>query len=117
MSILDKKRRVPYTKNNFFRETFMNFGSLLAAAEGFEWTSILVAIGVIAALFLVLKLLKSGIKKILGFVLNAVVGCIILYVFSLLPTIEFTIVWWHALVTGLFGIPAAIIIIVCYFVL
>ncbi|MCI9030981.1 MAG: hypothetical protein HFK09_00455 [Clostridia bacterium] len=95
----------------------MDFDNFFAIAEGFEWTSILVAVGVIAAVFIVLKLLKSGIKKILGFVLNAVVGCIILYVFSLLPTIEFTIVWWHALVTGLFGIPAAIIIIVCYFVI
>ena len=95
----------------------MDFDNFFAIAEGFEWTSILVAVGVIAAVFIVLKLLKSGIKKILGFVLNAVVGCIILYVFSLLPTIEFTIVWWHALVTGLFGIPAAIIILVCYFVI
>ena len=95
----------------------MDFDNFFAIAEGFEWTSILVAVGVIAAVFIVLKLLKSGIKKILGFVLNAVVGCIILYVFSLVPTIEFTIVWWHALVTGLFGIPAAIIIIVCYFVI
>ena len=95
----------------------MEFGNIISAAEGFEWTSILVAIGVIAAVFIVLKLLKSGVKKIIGFIISAVVGCVILYVFSLFPSIEFSIVWWHALVTGLFGIPAAVIIIVCYFVL
>lgn len=95
---------------------FIQSAGMLLSAEGFQWTNILISIGVIAALFIVLKLFKSGLKKLLGFVLNAIIGCVILYVFSLLPGVEFSLVWWHALVTGLFGIPAAIIIIVVHFV-
>lgn len=90
--------------------------ALLIAAEGFEWTNILISIAVIAGIFIVLRLLKSGVKKLFGFILNALVGCVILYVFSLIPGVEFSVVWWHALVTGLFGIPAAVIIIVAYFI-
>lgn len=91
--------------------------AFLITAEGFEWTNILISIAVIAVIFIVLKLLKSGVKKLLGFILNALIGCVILYAFSLIPGVEFSVVWWHALVTGLFGIPAAIIIIVAYFIM
>ncbi|MCI8613152.1 MAG: hypothetical protein HFE48_05615 [Clostridia bacterium] len=87
------------------------------SGSGFSWTGILICIGVIAAVIIVLKLLKSGVKKLFAIAVNAIVGCVILYAFSLIPGTEFTVVWWHALVTGLFGIPAAIILIVVHFVM
>lgn len=88
----------------------------LFSAVQIPWTNILISVGVIAALVLVLKLLKTTFKKALKFVLNAVIGCAILYVVSMIPAANFAVQWWHALLTGLFGIPAAVILVVVYLV-
>lgn len=82
-----------------------------------QWTDILIFVGVVAAVAIVLKMLKAGVKWIFRVAVNAVIGCLVLYLVSLIPGVDIVIAWWHVLLTGLFGVPAAIIIIVLSLVL
>lgn len=84
----------------------------LRSASNFEWKDILIFVAVVAAVLIVLKLLKVGIKWLFRVAVNAVIGCLVLYLVSLIPGVDLVIAWWHVLLTGLFGIPAAVIIIV-----
>lgn len=77
-----------------------------------NWSDILIFIAVVAVVLIVLKILKVGIKWIFRVAVNAVIGCLVLYLVSLIPGISIAIQWWHVLLTGLFGIPAAVVIIV-----
>lgn len=93
---------------------------LVFAAESvavFPWESMLIFVGVIAAVLIVLKILKSSAKWLVKVAINAAVGCALLYVFSLIPGVGFSLTWWHAILTGLFGVPAAIVIVVLHFLL
>ena len=90
------------------------------AAEGtavFPWQSMLIFVGVIAAVLIVFKIFKSSVKRLVKIAINAAIGCALLYLFSLIPSVGFSLTWWHAVLTGLFGIPAAIIIVVLHFIL
>lgn len=85
---------------------------LPSAIQGLDYNTVLIAIGAIAVMVIVLKALNSGVKKLFKIAVNAAVGCLILFAFSMMPGVNFTVEWWHALLTGLIGIPVAVIIIV-----
>ncbi len=80
------------------------------------WPKILAVVGIILAIVIVLRLLKASVKWILRFVINAVVGLAILYLLNFIPGIDVKLNWVTAIVTGIFGVPAAVLfVIVSYF--
>lgn len=71
-------------------------------------------IGVLV-LFLILKLLALPMKLIIKFVINAVIGGIIIYGLSFLG-IGIVINWITTLIVGFLGIPGVIIVAILQFV-
>ena len=70
------------------------------------------AIGVIL-LAIVLKIISFPIRKIIGLIINAIVGGVLLYIINIFgASIGFTldITWWTALIVGILGIPGVIIV-------
>ncbi len=65
-------------------------------------------IGVVV-LFLVLKIFALPMKLIVKFVINAVIGGIVLYVLNLVG-VGLAITWISALIVGFLGIPGVIIV-------
>ncbi len=78
---------------------------------------ILIAIVAVLVLMLVLKLLKFSFKTILKFIINAAIGIGIIFLLNLIPGVEIPIVWWTGLLSGLFGIPGAVIALIISFFL
>ena len=72
--------------------------------------------GALAILVIILPLFKVSLKIILKIVLNALLGAIILYLVNFIPSVDIPITWINALATGIFGIPAVIVILIIYFV-
>ena len=70
----------------------------------------------IVILFVVLKVLSLPFKIIVKFLINALVGGIVLYVLSMFG-IGLTITWVSALLVGALGIPGVIIVAILQFVL
>lgn len=66
----------------------------------------------IVVLFVVLKLLGKSMKVIMTFVINAVVGAIVLWVLSLVLPSLFTLNLLNALLVGFLGIPGLIIVLI-----
>ena len=77
----------------------------------------LIAIVAVLVLMLVLKLLKFSFKTILKFAINAAIGIAIIFLLNLIPGVEIPIVWWTGLLSGLFGIPGAVIALIISFFL
>ena len=78
---------------------------------------ILIAIAAVIVIAVVLKLLKFGFKTILKFVINAAIGIGVIFLLNLIPGVEIPIVWWTGLLSGLFGVPGAVIaLIISFFV-
>ena len=67
---------------------------------------ILIGIAAVVVLAIVLKLFKFGFKTILKFVINAAIGIGAIFLF---------VVWWTALITGIFGIPGVIVVLIISF--
>lgn len=66
----------------------------------------------IVVLFVVLKLLGKSMKVIMTFVINAVVGAIVLWVLSLVLPSLFILNLLNALLVGFLGIPGLIIVLI-----
>ncbi len=75
-----------------------------------------VVAGALAILVIILFLFKVSLKLILKIVINALLGAIILYLVNFIPGVDLPITWINALATGIFGIPAVIVILIIYFV-
>ncbi|MDR0841034.1 MAG: pro-sigmaK processing inhibitor BofA family protein [Christensenellaceae bacterium] len=78
-----------------------------------------IAVGVIA-IWLVLKLLSAPIKFIWKLLINAIIGAIVLLVINYLGAgfgISIAITPLTALITGVFGVPGVIVLLVLYLVL
>jgi len=72
--------------------------------------SIIVFAVVLAAVLLVLKLLGKSLKLIVGILINALVGFIVLTVLKAIG-LGVAINWISALIVGLLGIPGLIIVL------
>lgn len=62
----------------------------------------------IAVLILVLKILTLPMKIIIKFVINSIVGGIILYICAFFG-IFVAVNWWMVVLTGLFGVPGLVV--------
>lgn len=78
---------------------------------------ILVAVGAFVVLAILLKLFKVSVKTILKFAVNTAVGVGVIFLLNLIPEVAIPIVWWTALVCGLFGIPGVIVLLIFSFIL
>ena len=76
------------------------------------WQGILIILGVILILWLVLKLFKVSFKVIWKLLINALIGGVILYLHNLIPGISMPINWLTTILTGIFGVPAVIVIFI-----
>ncbi len=71
-------------------------------------------------LAIVLKIIAFPIKRIIRFIINAILGGVLLYVINIFgASIGFTldITWWSALIVGVFGIPGVIIVAIIQFLI
>ena len=70
----------------------------------------------ILVLFVILKILALPMKIIVKFLINAVIGVVVLYVLNLLG-VGLVINWITALIVGFLGVPGVIIVAILQFVL
>lgn len=78
---------------------------------------ILIGIVAVIVLALVLKLLKFSVKTIIKFVINAVIGIAVIFLLNLIPGVGIPVTWWTGLVSGLFGIPGVIVLLIIFLIL
>ena len=76
------------------------------------WQGILIILGVILILWLVLKLFKVSFKVIWKLLINALIGGVVLYLLNLIHGISMPINWLTTILTGIFGVPAVIVIFI-----
>ena len=76
------------------------------------WESALLIIGIVLVLFVILKLFKGSFQIIWKLIVNALVGGIVLWLLNLIPGVDMPINWLTTILTGLFGIPAVIVIFI-----
>ena len=76
------------------------------------WQGLLIILGVILILWLVLKLFKVSFKVIWKLLINALIGGVVLYLLNLIPGISMPINWLTTILTGIFGVPAVIVIFI-----
>ena len=76
------------------------------------WQGILIILGVILILWLVLKLFKVSFKVIWKLLINALIGGVVLYLLNLIPGSSMPINWLTTILTGIFGVPAVIVIFI-----
>ena len=62
----------------------------------------------IAVLIIVLKILTFPFKLIMKFVINSIIGGIVIFILSFLG-IGIVIKWWTIILTGLLGVPGVVI--------
>ena len=74
--------------------------------------SIVIFVVVLAALLLILKLIGKSAKIIIGFLVNALIGFIILTILSLIPGLGITAGWLSSIIVGLLGIPGLVIVLI-----
>lgn len=67
-------------------------------------------------LFIILKILSMPMKIIIKFLINAVIGGVVLYVLNLFG-VGLVLNWITALIVGFLGIPGVIIVAILQFVL
>ena len=72
-------------------------------------------IGVVI-LFAILKILSMPMKIIIKFLINALVGGIVIYVLDLFG-VGLTLNWMTSLIVGFLGVPGVIIVAILQFVL
>ena len=81
------------------------------------WESVLIVIGIILIMFVVLKLFKVSFKIIWKLLVNALVGGVVLWLLNLIPGVNMPINWLTTIATGIFGVPAVLIIFAASFFL
>jgi len=72
-------------------------------------------IGAIFILVVVLKILTFPIRLICKFIVNSVIGGILLY-FLAKVGIFMAITWWSILLTGILGVPGVVLAIILSFI-
>jgi len=77
--------------------------------------SYLMFIGAIFILVVVLKILTFPIRLICKFIVNSVIGGILLY-FLAKVGIFMAITWWSILLTGILGVPGVVLAIILSFI-
>lgn len=77
---------------------------------------ILMFIVEIAILVAVLKILAFPLKVMFKFIVNSIIGIVILYVVAKMG-IFVVIAWWSVLLTGFLGIPGAVISVILSIIL
>ena len=78
---------------------------------------ILIALAAFIALIVVLKLFKVSFKTIVKVAINAAVGIALIFLLNLIPNVAIPVNWWAALVSGIFGVPGVIVLLILNFVL
>ena len=76
------------------------------------WQGILVILGVILAAWVLLKLCKVSFKIIWKLLVNALIGGLVLFVLNFIPGVNMPINWLTTILTGLFGVPAVLVIFI-----
>ena len=76
------------------------------------WQGILVILGVILAAWVLLKLFKLSFKIIWKLLVNALIGGLVLFVLNFIPGVNMPINWLTTILTGLFGVPAVLVIFI-----
>ena len=76
------------------------------------WQGILVILGVILAAWVLLKLFKVSFKIIWKLLVNALIGGLVLFVLNFIPSVNMPINWLTTILTGLFGVPAVLVIFI-----
>ena len=76
------------------------------------WQGILVILGVILAAWDLLKLFKVSFKIIWKLLVNALIGGLVLFVLNFIPGVNMPINWLTTILTGLFGVPAVLVIFI-----
>lgn len=76
------------------------------------WQGILVILGVILAAWVLLKLFKVSFKIIWKLLVNALIGGLVLFVLNFIPGVNMPINWLTTILTGLFGVPAILVIFI-----
>ena len=79
--------------------------------------TLLVGAAAIVLIAVVLKLLKVSIKGILGFIVNAAVGIALIFLLNMIPGVAIPLTWWTGLVSGLFGIPGVVVLLIIFLIL
>lgn len=77
--------------------------------------SYLMFIGAILVLIVVLKILTFPIRLICKFIVNSVIGGILLYFLAKFG-IFMAITWWSILLTGILGVPGVVLAIILSFI-
>ena len=77
-----------------------------------RWQGILVILGVILAAWVLLKLFKVSFKIIWKLLVNALIGGLVLFVLNFIPGVNMPINWLTTILTGLFGVPAVLVIFI-----
>ena len=78
---------------------------------------LLIAVGAFIVLAILLILFNVSVKTILKFAVNTAVGIGVIFLLNLIPGVSIPIVWWTALVCGLFGIPGVLVLLLLGFIL
>ncbi len=78
---------------------------------------ILIALAAFIALIVVLKLFKVSFKTIVKVAVNAAVGIALIFLLNLIPNVAIPVNWWTALISGFFGVPGVIVLLILNFVL
>lgn len=65
----------------------------------------------LAVVLIVLKILGKSVKMLTSILINSIVGAIVLYVLHIFIP-EIVVSWWAALITGFFGIPGVILVVI-----
>ena len=76
------------------------------------WQGILVILGVILAAWVLLKLFRVSFKIIWKLLVNALIGGLVLFVLNFIPGVNMPINWLTTILTGLFGVPAVLVIFI-----
>ena len=76
------------------------------------WQGSLVILGVILAAWVLLKLFKVSFKIIWKLLVNALIGGLVLFVLNFIPGVNMPINWLTTILTGLFGVPAVLVIFI-----
>ena len=72
----------------------------------------MVMLGVILAAWVLLKLFKVSFKIIWKLLVNALIGGLVLFVLNFIPGVNMPINWLTTILTGLFGVPAVLVIFI-----
>ena len=74
--------------------------------------SIVIFVVILALILLVLKLIGKSTKMIIGFLVNALIGFIVLTILSLIPGLGITAGWISSVIVGVLGVPGLIIVLI-----